>query len=161
MSLTQKRLKELLTYHRASGRFTRRVSTTASVRVGDIAGGRNKDGYVYISLLGVKYRANRLAWFYVTGTWPTGEVDHKNTARDDNRWTNLRELTHAANKQNIRAARRDSKTGLLGVTRNHNRFKAEITVDGELNYLGTFSTPELAHGAYLDAKRRLHSGNTL
>jgi len=65
------------------------------------------------------------------------------------------------NLQNIRRARSDNRSGLLGVARDKTGFRAVIKVAGKQKYLGTFPTPELAHSAYLSAKRLLHEGNTL
>jgi HNH endonuclease len=48
------------------------------------------DGYRYVEIDGELYRADRVAWLYVTGEWPEGEVEHINGDRGDNRWENLR-----------------------------------------------------------------------
>jgi hypothetical protein len=54
------------------------------------AGYVNKDGYRVVTLMGKKYFAHDLIWLYQTGQFPTGEVEHINGIRDDNRWCNLR-----------------------------------------------------------------------
>lgn len=36
-----------------------------------------------------------------------------------------------------------------------------ITVDGKQRHLGVYQTPELAHAAYVDAKRKFHPGCTI
>jgi hypothetical protein len=38
---------------------------------------------------------------------------------------------------------------------------ASIRVLKKQIYLGTYDTPELAHAAYLDAKRKMHVGSTI
>jgi hypothetical protein len=96
----------------------------------------------------------------VYGYWPN-EVDHVNGAKDDNRIANLREVTHSENMQNQRGARSDSKTGLLGVSAHHGKWCARIRVKGTLKHLGSYSTPEAAHQAYVKAKRVLHPHGTL
>jgi hypothetical protein len=63
--------------------------------------------------------------------------------------------------QNQRRARSDSSTGLLGVSKNGSGWRAEIRVDGKKINLGTHKTPELAHLAYVNAKRKHHEGCTL
>ena len=57
----------------------------------------------------------------------------------------------------------DPETGLLGVARAHQKegFFAAITTGGKTRHLGTYRTAELAHLAYVKAKRELHEGCTL
>src|SRR5712692_928690 len=127
----------------------------------DIAGYRDGDGYLRIGICGGQYRAHRLAWLYMTGKWPIDQIDHKNAVKNDNRWKNLREATCAINNQNKRKALRNNRTGFLGVSRNGKGFIAQIKINEKRRNLGTYPTPELAHEAYLKAKRELHAGCTL
>lgn len=158
--ITRERLKELIKYNPESGTFTwiALTSSRSRVLIDSIAGNHNQDGYRVIKISGVSYLASRLAWFYMTGEWPKEEIDHKNTIRDDNRWMNLREATDAINSQNKRSARKDNISGLLGVTRRTYGFQARIGLCGKSHFLGTFKTPELAHFAYLEAKKKFHQG---
>lgn len=160
MKPTQERLKELLRYDRETGIFTWLKSNNNYVKPGDVAGWPRK-GYTDICVDGVGYRAHCLAWLYMTGAWPAVEVDHKNGIKSDNRWNNLRETTHAVNMQNLRAPSKRNTTGFLGVSRWKEKFKADIRVNGRTKYLGLFETPELAHAAYLLAKRKHHEGCTI
>jgi hypothetical protein len=71
------------------------------IRVGQRAGYKKKNtGYIYIEIDGKSYSAHRLAWFYVTGTFPKKQIDHINRNRSDNRYENLREATNSQNKAN-------------------------------------------------------------
>jgi hypothetical protein len=152
--LTLERLKAVLHYDPGTGIFTRiaHVGTRCDL-VGKEAGGKRKDT-VRIAVDDRRYRAHRLAWFYMTGRWPDPEVDHKNRNPLDNRWENLREATSAINKHN-RGAESRNKVGLLGVSpAPAGKFKARI--DGR--HLGVFDTPEEAHSAYLKEKRERHEG---
>ena len=159
--LTYERLREVLHYSPETGVFTRLVRTSRSVKVGDVAGTVDASGYIRIRVDGVLYLAHRIAFLWMTGEWPQQLVDHINGVRDDNRWSNLRPATNAENQQNQRRAQSSNKLGLLGVTPVGKRFVAQIKVDWRQIHLGTFDTPEQAHDAYIAAKRRLHSGNTL
>ena len=40
-------------------------------------------------------------------------------------------------------------------------YTAVVTLAGKREHLGMFATPEAAHAAYVEAKRRLHPGCTL
>lgn len=160
--LTHGRLLERLHYDPTTGIFRWRTAPGGKAKAGDVAGYLN-DGYVKITLDGATYSAHRLAWAYVTGDWPEGEVDHWNGVRHDNCWTNLRDITHRANMENQRVARKTNKLGVLGVSKHHrsDRYRASINVGGKIHRLGWFDTPEAAHATYVQAKRELHAGCTL
>lgn len=162
--LTADELRRVLQYARGTGAFRWRVrpAPRSRVRAGDVAGHCDASGYVTIKIRGVAYMAHRLAYLYVHGVWPDGEIDHRNTLRADNRWRNLRDVAHQLNAENERQARVHSQTGLLGASPlKDGRFGAFIKARGRSKYLGAFDTPEQAHRAYVTAKRQLHEGNTL
>lgn len=156
--LTAALLGELFSYDASTGIFTRKVSTTNRVKVGDVAGSPNKKGYINIMVLGRLHPAHRLAWLYAYGVWPRGQIDHINGVKSDNRLANLREATNAENRQNLMRAPSQSQTGLLGVGRHTptGKWRARICVNGTTRYLGNYSTQEEAYAAYLAAKRELH-----
>lgn len=154
------RVRELLHYDKATGRFTWLVSRPGAP-AGSEAGTINNNGYRLIAVDGVRYRAHRLAWLWVKGVWPAGEIDHRNTKRSDNRWRNLRQATFEHNQQNRRRALRTNRLGLLGVSKAGCRFRATIFYGGKDRHLGTFDTAAEAHAAYVAAKRQHHPGCTL
>ena len=158
--ITQQRLKELLNYDPETGIFTWVKRTSNRVKIGD-AVGFNSHGYVRMKVDGTVYGAGPLAWFYMTGRWPSHEIDHKNTIRNDNRWDNLRDIPHTVNLQNIRRAHRDSKSMLGTQQRENGRWSAKICINKKQIPLGTFDTEAQAHAAYVEAKRRIHEGCTL
>lgn len=161
--LTAARLRELLRYDPDTGAFIR-LSARASSHIGKQAGCVNKSlGYVIISVEGATYYGHRLAFLWMTGEWPHGQADHINGERADNRWCNLRDVSKTANVQNVHKARRHNASGFLGVrkARRGSRWDSMITVNKRLTYIGSFASPEEAHAAYLEAKRRLHAGCTL
>nr|WP_274383193.1 HNH endonuclease [Cupriavidus gilardii] len=128
-----------------------------------VAGSPDKGGYLQIFFAGKNHKAHRLAWLYMTGSWPSSNIDHINGVPWDNRWANLRDTPQSVNAQNLRRPRRDNKTGFLGVSPDRRRggFIAQISANGRCRYLGRFPTPELAHQAYVQAKRQLHAGCTI
>ena len=92
---------------------------------------------------------------------PAVRVDHIDGNRANNAIANLRDVTRSVNHQNLRRARSDSAHGFLGVSPFFGKWKARITVNRVFQHLGVFDTPEEAHAAYLEAKRRLHVGCTI
>lgn len=161
MTITAHRLKELFEYSPETGEFIRIKKTSSKTHIGTVAGTVNHHGYVIICIDYKLYSAHRLAWLYMTGEWPKEEVDHIDGHRSNNRFVNLRDVSVSMNRQNRRAADRKSKSGLLGVNTNKYSWAARIKVDGKKISLGSYPTPELAHAAYVEAKRKLHAGCTI
>ena len=152
-ALTQQRLKEVLDYDPHTGHFVWRTAVNSRALAGSAAGTRNTP-YVSIGIDGVRYYAQRLAWMYVHGVMPRGEIDHINEVKRDNRITNLRDTDSAGNKANQKNARRDNDSGLRGVSLNKRTglWCAYIQVRGARKNLGYFHEAVDAHAAYLNAK---------
>lgn len=162
-SLTAERLRELLRYDPETGLFTRLAAHTTK-RLGRVVkGGDNGDGYGRVTLDGSRYYLHRLAWLYMTGAWPTQEIDHCDGDKSNNRWSNLRDVPVQVNRQNRRSAERTSATQVLGVSvcARTGKFVAQITNHNRNVYLGRFKTAPEAHDAYIRAKRQMHAGCTL
>lgn len=160
--LSAQRLRELLDYDQATGVFRWKVHRAANARVGDIAGCDCGKGYLKIGIDWGLYRAHRLAWLYVYGTWPDGQIDHRDGNKKNNRLSNLRLADDDINAQNRRKARRDNKLGVLGVTRYINgRYTVKLGLNGKQKHIGYYATIEEAQEAYLQAKRKYHPGCTI
>jgi hypothetical protein len=156
---TVERLKELLKYDPESGEFIRlkTVGYNHKADEGSVAGSI-RIRHICIKIDARPLLAHRLAYLYMTGVSPEGEIDHINMNGLDNRWSNLRLATPSQNKCNVRA-RIDNKLGLKGVHRakEGGKYKVQIGIKGKKRmYLGRFSTPEEARTAYLWASRKLH-----
>jgi hypothetical protein len=158
--LTAQELRKFVHYDPETGVFTWKVRVANRVQVGDVAGAVSR-GYRRISILGAAYPAHRLAWLYVTNSWPENLIDHINGDQTDNRFSNLRDATYAVNIQNKRKPMSNNRTGYLGVMAHQGRFMAQIYVAGKSRYLGMFGTAAEAHQAYVLAKRKFHEGCTL
>jgi hypothetical protein len=156
-NLSAARLRELLDYAPDTGLFRSNGKT-----VGFLVPPKN---YMRVLVAGRQRLAHRLAWLYVHGEWPAGQIDHINGIKTDNRIANLRCVTAEHNMQNARSARSSNKScGLLGVTmqkKSGKKWVAQISAKGVNRYLGRYDTPEEAHVAYVEAKRRLHDGCTI
>jgi hypothetical protein len=158
--MTIEAMKRVLHYDTETGEFW--WTSAAPTKVANKpANAKDRLGYVCLKVNGKMHKAHRLAWAFVYGEFPEQHIDHINGNPSDNRLCNLRLADRSLNMQNQRRARSDSSTGLLGVSKNGSGWRAEIRVDGKKINLGTHKTPELAHLAYVNAKRKHHEGCTL
>lgn len=150
----------LLIYEADTGLLRWRESR-GKAKAGGVAGCVDHRGYIVLGIDGARYYAHRLAILLMTGRPAVELVDHIDGDKGNNRWANLREVTHAVNQQNQREPSKNNRLGLLGVRKFGKRFRSAITVDSAARHLGTFDTAQEAHEAYLAAKRALHEGCTL
>lgn len=149
-----------LHYDRDIGRFTWRVTRKKAV-AGERAGSMRPHGYEMIGLSYRRYYSHRLAWFFVTGAWPVGQVDHVNGDRSDNRFSNLRLATHAENQRN-RGRQRNNRSGVAGVhwANREQRWVAKIKINGKTQQIGVFTELPAAIAARKSAERRLFGSFT-
>jgi hypothetical protein len=159
--LTLDRLKELMSYDPETGAFTVVATRFGPRSKGDSVGHPNGKGYLATIIDDHSILLHRLAWFYVHGKWPDFHIDHIDGNKSNNGISNLRDVPASINLQNQRRAHKGNKSGFLGVTVHYGKFVAQIRVENKVINLGRYPTPELAHEAYLDAKRKMHEGNTL
>lgn len=158
--LTAERVRELLSYDPDTGVL--RWKVRASGRKMDKEAGSTYLGYRSTCVQGREYKNHRLAWIITYGVWPKHQIDHINGVRDDNRLENLRDVAPIVNLQNRHNAPVNNlSTGLLGVDKVGNRFRAAIMAEGKRRHIGLFKTALEAHEAYLKEKRRLHKGCTI
>jgi len=152
----QKRLQEVFDFDPTVCQFYWKNPTSRRVSVGDLAGTISPSGYRRIKLDGTIYQAHRLVWLWVYGTFPENDIDHINGNTLDNRVANLREALPYENSQNIRKYRNNT-SGYVGAFKHHTgRWFSKISVKTKAVHLGLFDSPEEAHQAYLNAKRKLH-----
>jgi hypothetical protein len=144
-------------YEPETGRLFR-IRRLGKFPIGEAKGTINNQGYVVISLNGRPTLAHRVAWLLMTKKWPEEQVDHINRVKTDNRWCNLRAASLAQNNGNV--IKKKTRDLPIGVRRakdsNVKPFFAAISVNNKGLYLGSFRTPEEAHAAYLEAKRKYH-----
>lgn len=156
--------RALMAYDPGTGIFTWRHTLRGKCQQGSQIGAPNAKGYLGLMYDGRRLLMHRIAWLYVTGHWPRGQIDHINGVKSDNRIANLRDVDASVNAQNRRAPTGNNKAGgRLGVTLRPamGRYQAQILVEGKNVSLGCYDSPEQAHAVYVEAKRRLHDGCTL
>lgn len=142
MTLTAEKLRELIHYDPETGAFAWRKSHRG-VRPGKCGRISKRSGYRDICIDYTLYRSHRLAFLYMTGKWPTKDIDHKNRIRSDNRWSNLREATSTQNSANV-SVKTTNTTGFIGVVwdKARNKWRAQIRIDGRKTNLGRFDQIE-------------------
>lgn len=111
-------------------------------------------------ILGRSLKAHRVIWALVHGKWPTGQIDHINGNRQDNRLVNLREVSRLENHRNMKRFKNNT-SGHAGVIPFKGRWQARITVDYRGIHLGTFDTVEeaVAARAQADIKYKFHKNH--
>lgn len=148
------RLKSLFQYEPKRGQLVWRLRADKPAHwntryAGKDAGTRRPDGYVVVSIDGVKFYLHRLIWKMDTGREPSPLLDHRDGNRSDNRKTNLREATVTQNMMNQRAW--GSLPKGVYFHRKSKTFAARITVNGKCIGLGYFNSAEGAGQAYAAA----------
>jgi hypothetical protein len=150
--LTAERVREALDYDPRTGILRWKIKPAARVTIGDIAGGKNGQGYLAFHFEGKHRQAHRIVWLHVYGKWPDGFIDHINGDPSDNRIANLRDVNEAQNGFN-RKTYVTNTSGFKGVSfhKRDQRYIAYIYVRGTRRELGAFDTAEEAHKAYMVA----------
>lgn len=153
VKISHERLLQVVFYDPETGKFHRRKASGIATRED---GSINKHvGYRYICVDGQRYLAHRLAWFYMTGEWSSHRIDHRDTVKLNNKWSNLREATNSQNLQNS-CIRKKNKCGFKGVYEERGRWAASIACQGRKYYIGSFDSPQEAHAAYVAKAAVLH-----
>src|SRR5882757_2524557 len=99
--MTLEGLLQVLRYEPVTGRFYWRIHTKGHggpICPGDLAGHiLTPSRPILIGYAGRIYRAHRLAWLYMTGTFPLPgmEVEHHDANKHNNRWSNLFAVSHS------------------------------------------------------------------
>ena len=158
--VTQAQLHLLFDYNPETGIFTRKVKTSNSVKVGDIAGSDNGNRYIKFCVNSKLQFAHRMAWLYVYGLIPEGNIDHINGNPSDNRISNLRLVNQSQNMQNTNKWKTNT-SGYKGVTwaKDKNKWVAQIWKNHKRHYLGSFDESEIAYKAYCEAATQMHTHN--
>jgi len=135
-------------------------SNRRNVHVEEEVGTSDRQGYLVTTLFKRPVKIHRLAWMLWYGCWPSGQIDHINGDKSDNRIENLRVVNNRQNKQNI-ATPKSNTSGFMGVSfhKKSGKWAANIKINGKSKYLGLFDTPELASSAYKSAKKSIHPFN--
>ncbi len=155
--ITATLVRELFNYDPKTGVFTNRITRCNRFKKDDVCGAIKANGYRSIKIFHERHMAHRLAWLYMTGSWPTVAIDHINGIQDDNRFSNLREATVSKNACNSRKSKSNT-SGFKGVTwcAITSMWRARITFEGKHRQLGRFHKLEDAVETVRTARDQLH-----
>lgn len=122
----------------------------------------NSGGYRHGCIFGLFFTAHQIAWCVHHGRWPTGEIDHINGRRCDNRIVNLRDVTALENRRNQTrsSANRSGATGVHWCN-TERRWVARIKIGQRTVVLGYFRVKEdaIAARAKANAQYGFHEGH--
>lgn len=115
-----------------------------------------KGDYARIGVGKHSFLVHRVIWFFAYDEWPSGDIDHINGDKQDNRLENLRSVTRSENLRNM-IRRSDNKSGCTGVywRKGEGKWIATVTVRGRTTYLGRFRHKANAIEARLTAQTQL------
>ena len=154
-------LRKCLSYDKDTGHFIWLESSSRANghQKDDRADKQRSGGYYRVKLSGKVYYAHRLAWFMSYGTWPEGQLDHKDGDKSNNRLSNLRLATPVQNSTNQKTPANNT-SGVKGVhwIKKKKRWQAQITNNGKQIRLGYFVNFDDAVEARKAAEQIYHRG---
>ena len=154
--LTHVDLLKYVSYNPETGIFTRNHHRKGR-KIGEVVGFTNVKGYVIININDRAYRAHRLAWFYVTGSWPVDQIDHKDTIKHHNWFDNLREADNNLNQKNKIKARIDnqSSSNMTGVSflKANQKWRVKLVINGKMTHIGLYTTQAEAELVCVELKK--------
>lgn len=151
---TAEQIRERINYNPETGIITWRTIKGTKTKVGQIAGNVHAAGYTRVRIDDVMYKAHRLAWVWMTGNWPSGIVDHINRNNADNRFCNLRVVTHKQNIENNNGQGYRSRSGVKGVYWHNQskKWRSQICHFQKVIHIGLFNSIEEAQKARIAAE---------
>ena len=138
-------LKEFLDYNPDTGIFTWIKKPSRRVKVGQVAGRFNGNGYLRIKFKGIDYFAHRLAYYMYHGVDPLGKcIDHIDGDKANNKIDNLRLASYVQNQMNRVNLLSNNTSGITGVYwhKKLKKWMATIQVNKVYKYLGLFTNKE-------------------
>lgn len=146
LGLTQERVRELLDYVPETGRVTRKITLSKGMNqhcnsnAGDAIVSLTAAGYYRICIDGYRYLLHRVIWLWMEGYWPEHSIDHISRDKTDNRWCNLRPVSHQCNMRNTGVYAHNT-SGIKGVSwySKPKKWCGSIKINGINMRLGQFT----------------------
>ena len=139
-SVTQEEVKKLLHYSSSTGILIWRKARRG-IRYDMVDVYKGSGGFIIININYRNYRAHRLIWLYVYGTFPEYTIDHIDRNRTNNKIKNLRDVPRFENMRNT-INPSDNKSGVKGIRweSDRNKWYVQITVHRKKSCLGRFTS---------------------
>lgn len=149
-------LRSLFRIDYETGALVRNISTYRA-RNGARAGHILNNGYLAVSVIGTRALVHRVVWAIHFGEWPSGDIDHIDNDKTNNRISNLRIATRSENGMNTRL-RRDNSTGVKSVVYNKRNmnYRARLVKEHKAIEVGSFATIQDAEKAVKLARKKIH-----
>lgn len=146
--MRKKQLQKKLKYDTFTGVFFDKESGKPVGKLNPV------DGHMYICIDKNKYRADKLAWLYIHGSWPEHDITHIDGVNTNNWASNLK-------KKPDMKPRKDNKLGIPGVSwdKRDKKFRAQISKNGVQKNLGNYEQIENAILARYRAEQELNPGS--
>ena len=149
--ITHQELLDNFDYHSETGILYRKYKN------GDVQqiGCASRRGYLRLRFNKVSFSVHSLAWMFINGAMPNGQIDHINGITNDNRIENLRDVSQSENMRNC-ALSKNSKSGHLGVywVEYRRRWRSMIFENGKNNHIGYFLNKSDAVASRKEAESR-------
>lgn len=133
------KLNKVLNYCPNTGVLSWCKTVSNSAREGQEAGSNHNKGYRFIRYQGKFYFTHKVAWLLFYKDWPSGEIDHINGDKKDNRINNLRVVTRQQQMTNT-PSKKNSSSRFKGVTwhKVNKKWRVQIAIKGVKYHLGMF-----------------------
>jgi hypothetical protein len=148
-TIDQTVLKLLFNYDPETGILSRKVRTTNSIQVGNIAGTTPKHNLPNkVSVNNRLYKTHRVIWLWFYGELPE-MLDHIDHDKNNNRISNLRPASKVANSLN-RKVNSHNTSGFKGVgwSNQMNKWFAKLKIAGRQKVIGFYTDRYDAACAY-------------
>jgi hypothetical protein len=142
-------LKTFATYDEEKGGLVAtRQRRANSTKVGELLGFRSSNGYLTLYVAGSNHLIHFLVWLWHYGEWPTGELDHEDRDRWNNRIGNLTQCQSRIQNGRNSSMKSNNTSGYNGVSwhKLSKKWMARLNAPHQI-YLGLHNTAEEAHAA--------------
>lgn len=143
--LTHEYLLEHFKYDPDTGELFRIKLSARNQELGLVSKPRGRYNYARLHPGHNSYRINRVAYFYMTGEWPKGVVDHIDGNPLNDSWDNLRDTTQASNVADAYLRNgKDLPTGITMDNRGRYKVRGSRSLYGNAKFLGYANSLEEA-----------------